>query len=388
MMMGFLYITGIVSVVALAFAAVDLWHVFYTWQARINIGRYDDLNEWRRSVITVATRWLKKTPAVPCRATDRLILLDMLFGRRSSGAIQSWQKAGLVLALSRIPGYTFDARIIRRLIAKHSETRSVDRALLAYALMRSPYPVEIRREVDEFAHSTRELLEHVRGENATIPYRQNLPDIRFVDTLGFVCPFLFAYAAEYGDAEAADLAEQQLREYADFLHPDIQLPPHAYDVSRCNPMGVYDWGRGFGWYILAIVESYRILESSLQIASPALMQWLRSGIVDAASRMIALQHADGGFSAFLNDANGRPESSATALCAMLLGKAYAITEDCRYLEAADRSLCSLMHSTRRDGAIDFCQGDTMGIGYYSSDFNIMPFAQGMAVVASEYLDKE
>jgi len=58
MMMGFLYITGIVSVVALAFAAVDLWHVFYTWQARINIGRYDDLNEWRRSVITVATRWL------------------------------------------------------------------------------------------------------------------------------------------------------------------------------------------------------------------------------------------------------------------------------------------------------------------------------------------
>ena len=35
--------------------------------------------------------------------------------------------------------------------------------------------------------------------------------------------------------------------------------------------------------------------------------------------------------------------------------------------------------TRRDGALDYAQGDTLGIALYSTRFDILPFAQGMTL---------
>ena len=46
-----------------------------------------------------------------------------------------------------------------------------------------------------------------------------------------------------------------------------------------------------------------------------------------------------------------------------------------------------MHATRRNGALDYCQGDTYGIGLYSQIFSVMPFAQGMALMLSKNLDE-
>lgn len=45
-----------------------------------------------------------------------------------------------------------------------------------------------------------------------------------------------------------------------------------------------------------------------------------------------------------------------------------------------------MKATRRDGTIDFAQGDTKGIGSYSQIFDRMPFAQGMGLYLSKTLD--
>ena len=47
---------------------------------------------------------------------------------------------------------------------------------------------------------------------------------------------------------------------------------------------------------------------------------------------------------------------------------------------------ALMKATRRDGTIDFAQGDTKGIGSYSQIFDRMPFAQGMGLYLSKTLD--
>ena len=38
-----------------------------------------------------------------------------------------------------------------------------------------------------------------------------------------------------------------------------------------------------------------------------------------------------------------------------------------------------MSVTRRDGAIDFSQGDTKDIGVYSMLFDVLPFTQGLAL---------
>ena len=45
-----------------------------------------------------------------------------------------------------------------------------------------------------------------------------------------------------------------------------------------------------------------------------------------------------------------------------------------------------MKATRRNGAVDYCQGDTYGIGYYSQIFSVMPFVQGLTLMLSKQLD--
>ena len=46
-----------------------------------------------------------------------------------------------------------------------------------------------------------------------------------------------------------------------------------------------------------------------------------------------------------------------------------------------------MECTRMTGAIDWCQGDTKGIGVFSQMYDTMPFAQGMALRAVHGMNK-
>ena len=52
-----------------------------------------------------------------------------------------------------------------------------------------------------------------------------------------------------------------------------------------------------------------------------------------------------------------------------------------YEKAAEQCLDKLRKVTRITGAIDWCQGDTKGIGVFAQTYDIMPFAQGMALRA-------
>jgi unsaturated rhamnogalacturonyl hydrolase len=54
-----------------------------------------------------------------------------------------------------------------------------------------------------------------------------------------------------------------------------------------------------------------------------------------------------------------------------------ISEQC--LESTDKAISYLMKVTRRNGAVDFSQGDTKDIGVYSMLFNILPFTQGFCI---------
>ena len=82
------------------------------------------------------------------------------------------------------------------------------------------------------------------------------------------------------------------------------------------------------------------------------------------------------------------ESSGTALLGFLLLTACRISGEERFLKAAFRAEKALMGVTRRNGVLDMCQGDTKGIGMYSDVWNLMPFAQGMALRLSVELNRE
>lgn len=49
------------------------------------------------------------------------------------------------------------------------------------------------------------------------------------------------------------------------------------------------------------------------------------------------------------------------------------------LESTDKAISYLMKVTRKNGVVNFFQGDTKDIGIYSMLFNILPFTQGFCI---------
>ena len=318
----------------------------YTWFKRIHFGKWTDRKAWQARVEKVCQRWLVHMPVIPVKDKG-----CTCFSRKNDN-VQSWQYAGLLLGL--------DDSFSKQFLETGPNpflVPSVDKALLVYTLYKKH---QLSKEA---------LLDFARQLNIdgthTIPYRDNLPDIRFVDALGMLVPFMAACGME-------DAALAQLREFDPVLWKNV-FPPHAFDIKRGLPLGVYDWSRGLGWYILGITEASHLEDC-------------RDRIVRLAEEMKPLRTPDGGLGARFFSTS-RVESSGTALLGLLFVKAFELTERRDFLDAARLAERALMQNTRRDGAVDFGQGDTLGIGIYSQRFDILPFAQGIALFLSKKLDR-
>ena len=347
-----LLISGILLCFFLILTGWDLFGELAVWTARIGIGRWTKREQWKRAVRQRAGVWLKRMPVVPKTDNDRYRLLDFLKSKRYSARIQSWQTAGLLMGMD-----TKDIRFYDALHPDRSwDQTGVDGALLAYVLKKAGLLSEHQQE----QICTTLQIDRSSG---TLFYRESLPFIRYVDTIGLACPFLYACGKE-------DLADRQVAEFDPYLLDGV-FPPHACRLDRQLPLGAYDWSRGTGWYILGLVESGRNEDRILRLAY----------------RMLTLQREDGSFGCRLFDPSSRKESSGTALAGILFVRAYELNADKRFLKAATQAERALMRMTRRNGAVDFAQGDTQGIGLYSRRFDILPFAQGMTLYLSKSLDK-
>lgn len=351
-----IYLLATIGVVSLLFLSVDTFISFNEWQQRIHIGRWEDRKSWQKAVEKKAKSWLRHTPTIPITDQSRLVLWDMIHGNYRSTTIQSWQDAGLLLGLDKEDAISY-LEHHPQLFA--SPTIEFDQALLAYALKKQGVLSTDKEE------KIRALFQSYAQEKGTVPYREQLPDIRFVDTIGLICPFLHACGWN-------KLAINQIQEYDDFLLNGI-FPPHAFNKTAQKPMGVYDWSRGLGWYILALIETEN-LEGN------------RARILRLADSLIPYQRTDGGFNCMFFNPQERFESSGTALIGLLFIKAYELSHHAEYLKAAKATERSLMKATRRNGTVDYAQGDTKGIGFYSRTFSIMPFTQGMSLYLSKRID--
>ena len=350
------YILAIIGFISLLFLSVDFFLFFNEWQQRIHIGRWLDRKSWQQAVEKKAKSWLRHSPTTQVTDQSRLVLWDIIRGNYRSNTIQSWQDAGLLLGLDKEDAISY-LKYHPQLFT--SPTLEFDQALLAYALKKQGVLSTDKEE------RIRSLFQPYIQERITIPYRKQLPNIRFVDTIGLVCPFL--HACEY-----SDLAINQIKEYDDFLLNGI-FPPHAFNKTTKKPMGVHDWSRGMGWYILALIET-DTLEGN------------KERILRLADSLIPYQRTDGGFNCMIFNPQECFESSGTALIGLLFVKAYELSHHAEYLKAARTVEHSLMKATRRNGAVDHAQGDTKGIGFYSRFFSVMPFAQGMTLYLSKRID--
>lgn len=384
-----LYFLSLLGGVALCFGIVDWYSSFMIWQRRIHIGRWNQTPMWRHKVENVCWKWLNHTPTVKMTDQNRLILWNMIKGKYRNSTIQYWQEAGLLLGLLEIKrkeSFFFNKYLSRIIDLKTGQWKilpsHVDAALLGYALMKQNWisPFFFRPALDWLY----QLILDLKGEQDTVPYRKVLPDVRFVDTLGFICPFLLRYGALFGEEKAIQLAYKQLEEYDQALLYSSSIPSHAYHIKKQRPMGIYDWGRGTGWYIVAITEMF---DTQNQYQLPDIIQ-LKNRILRLGEEMLLYQHPEGGYADMFFNSQGRVESSSSVLVGLLMFSCFTITKEVKYEKATLAIVSQLKRYTQRNGCIDNCQGDTKGIGYYSHTFGYMPFVQGLTLKLSLSLSDE
>ncbi len=369
---------------------IDTIPEFNTWQSRIHIGRFENKEIWQHKVLKLSGKWLRNTPTIPLTDNKRLIFIDILRENYKRSAIQSWQEGALVLGLTEYLKSTPDEKVQRQLedFADKKMTLSgqwkekpnvSDHALLAYAILNADFAnlTRFRPAFDE----TYDMIKALKGEDGSVAYKKHNANYRFVDTVGFICPFLVTYGMKFRDSEAVELGIQQILEYQKYgMMPDENIPCHTYLTESKMPAGLYGWGRGFGWFALGLIDSWNVLA-----AGHPQKAVLREVVVKTARSAMKFQRESGAFNWLLFVKESRLDSSTTAaLCWFftLAAQIPEIAEQC--LAARESGLKYLQSVTRRNGAVDFSQGDTKGIGVYSQNFDLLPFTQGLVLRTLNY----
>jgi unsaturated rhamnogalacturonyl hydrolase len=357
---------SVLAAVGLAALLADGIPVWLRWLRRIHLGRWQDPAVWLDRLRQAGRRQAKHMPRIPASDQTRGVLWDVLRGQYTNRRLQLWQRAALVEAAE-----AFDAPTDWFVLPESTAERDIraEHAAAAYALLKAGRISEqdLRTVTDELTS---------QAGSGTLPYTPALPALRFVDTL-MACPALFR-----AGGAAADLSFRQLREYAENgLSPVTGWPAHCFRPTPDNacgiPLGMTGWGRGCGFWICALTESLT------ETADPAVQAWLLSAARKAADALLPRQLPGGGWSRQLL-ADDRPESSATAM----IGYALALLSACPALPESDAARCRqaaqaartcLMSLTRRDGTVDFAQGDTRAVGVYSTRTEPLPLAQAYAI---------
>jgi len=365
--------------------AVDMILQFNTWQSRIKIGRFQNQADWGKAVEKKSRRWLKKSPTIKLTDNDRFVVIDILRGNYRRDAIQYWQEAALILGLSANYRVALDADI-KKEIENYIKTKvnqngqwlspmtESDAVILGYAFIQLEWIDHnwLKPAYDELW----KMLQNLTGSDGTVSYKTHTQPYRFVDTIGFICPFLIHYGQKFGIHEAVNLGIKQIEEFNKYgMLKDNFIPCHTYVVDSKLPAGLFGWGRGLGWYAIGLIDSWSSLDKN-HSKKAQMDHW----VLEFAKICMRFQRENGSWGWLIMQAESRSESSATATLGWFLKKASAIDEiSSEAREASDKALKYLMTVTRRSGALDFAQGDTKGIGIYSTNFDILPFAQGFCL---------
>ncbi|WLR42794.1 glycoside hydrolase family 88 protein [Bacillus carboniphilus] len=334
-------------------------------------------------------KWVNDTPKVTITDNNRLIILDILKKNYSSHTIQHWQHGALLLGLGeyiKIHGnkeQKINKKVEKFLTKSFSSTgewrdkpENIDSAILAYAIMKFP-GIDMDKYKPAWDYICKLIDNHV-GEEGTVKYRNVMEQYRYVDTIGFICPFLIFYGNKYDKPYYIELAIKQIVEFENNgFSKKSNLPFHAYNINGSLPLGLNGWGRGVAWYLLGLMDSW--LELPKHHPQKEKLQSLLKSIAKA---IMNYQQPNGSWNWSMTRDETRSDSSTTAVCSWFLARVYQlIEEDRKMLASSEKAIQFLQTVTRRNGSVDFSQGDTKDIGVYSINFGVLPFTQGYCLRA-------
>ncbi len=367
-------IACLIALIAFVFIGVDSYVNFHTWQARIRMGRIKNTDTYTQKVMQRSQQWLTKTPTVKLTDNNRLVLIDILKGNYKRTAIQHWQKAGLILGLKPNNTMPSSVNISQLLQATHPQNipEESDYVIYAYALLNGASPSE-RIHYRPYFDAVYHMLLRLKGRHQVIAYKKFTGSQMYVDTIGFVCPFLALYAKTYQDQLALDLAINQIRQFNKWgMFPGTSLPCHTYNEENQLHAGLFGWGRGMGWYAIGLIDVWQLLKPE----DPEYAE-VTVWVLSFAQTIMQFQRDKGSFGWHVLSESAIADSSTVVMLTWFLTLASSIPEiHAQCTVAIEKSINYLQSVTRRDGTLDFCQGDTKGIGIYSQTFDRLPFAQG------------
>lgn len=340
-----------------------------------NCHKMNNLNmlEWKTKVENICIKWNRKTPTI-CLNDGVNNIFDTIFRFNQSSTLQSWQKAGLLLGLDRkVDIYKF----LDKDGNWKGDSLEIDLCLLAFAILKQTNDVCFIKPAMDTVY---ELCLNRVGSDGIIAYRSNMPDLHFVDTIGFTVPFLFLYGKIYKNEEAISLGKKQLNSFFKCGLSPLGLPYHAFHRKKGYNLGVCGWARGVGWYAFGLIAAVKYLDKNDKDYMSFELE-----LKSLANVLINYQNEDGGFCWNILSL-GRSETSGTAMLGLLFYEAYLKFGENKFLMAAQSCLHAIIVCTKNNGEIYYAQGDSKGLGLYSSLFETMPFAQGIALLLCKRLE--
>lgn len=168
----------------------------------------------------------------------------------------------------------------------------------------------------------------------------------YVDVVGMIVPFLKEYYDLTGDSLANRIALDNISYYkAMCVDEKTGIPHHGFSSKYGIPIGSVNWGRGIGWYLLALAYYPDITEENL---------------LQTIKKLPPTQ--------FPGTEGARYDSSTNLLFEIFL---QSRSHNRNY------NLNEIKKHIRRDGIIDFCSGDTYGYNDYSHTYGGSELCSGL-----------
>lgn len=213
------------------------------------------------------------------------------------------------------------------------------------------------RDIADFIY--KKVVEWVDTSTQIIPYRTD-SKLYFVDTLGMVCPFLVRYSISFNNSQAQDIAYNQILFFIEKgIDSSSSLPYHVVHKEYKIKLGPSNWGRGIGWYLLALAEFNKYFDD----------QQVSAELQKSFKTLRKFELEDGLWSQFPGTSLTFDASVSTMiLYSMILNKNYK--ED----------ILHKIHSLKRhvqDGILRNSSGDTINVNKYSTIFGNSELSQGI-----------
>lgn len=231
--------------------------------------------------------------------------------------------------------------------------------------------VQYRKAVEKMAEYA---LTYPKDEAGSLPYRANQQNGHiYVDALGMICSFLYAYGSFYQKSECSELAVNQIVNFLAYgMDGSTGLPYHGYVTRTGEKYGIIGWGRAAGWLLRGMAGCMTTEYGA---------ERLRDSYIRLVDTVLAYQRKDGYFLWQLQAADGPKDTSATGMiCAALKqGMELDILTDSKYGQALQSGISAIGKSTK-DGRVYDCSGECEGFGQYPQRYGAYPWALGPALM--------